>query len=49
MAAMNTEQLVRVALDLVGWNEAPADCTVWHPGTRISHVLIGLSLFCQIG
>lgn len=44
MVAMNTAQLVQAALDLVGWEAPPSDTRVGHPGTRISHVLIGMDL-----
>jgi hypothetical protein len=41
MAAVTTDWLLGVALELVGWDEAPADCVVACPGTRLSHILIG--------
>lgn len=44
MVAMNTEQLLRTALDLAGWENAPPDSGVRHPGSRINHVLIGIDL-----
>jgi hypothetical protein len=44
MAAVTTEQLLRIALDLAGWDEAPGECEVVYPGTRISHVLVGLEI-----
>jgi hypothetical protein len=44
MAAVTTDWLLRVALELVGWDEAPADCVVACPGTRLSHILIGTEI-----
>ncbi|HKD74128.1 MAG TPA: hypothetical protein VKB76_01480 [Ktedonobacterales bacterium] len=44
MPAMTTDQLMRAALDLVGWEDVPADCAVYHPGTRIGHVLLGIDI-----
>ena len=44
MPAMNTDQLLSTALDLVGWSETPLDCAIHHPGTRINHVLLGLDV-----
>src|SRR5579884_3973939 len=44
MPAMTTDQLMRAALDLVGWDETPADCAIYHPGTRISHILLGIDI-----
>lgn len=42
MAAVNTEQLMRVALDMAGWDAIPGDCAIYYPGGRISHVLMGI-------
>ncbi len=44
MAAVTTERLMQVSLDLVGWNEIPPDSAIYYPGSRISHVLIGIDV-----
>ncbi len=44
MAAVTTEGLLQVALDLAGWADTPPDCVIAEPGTRISHVLLGVEL-----
>jgi hypothetical protein len=44
MPAMNTDQLMQAALDLVGWQAIPADSAIYHPGTRIGHVLLGIDI-----
>lgn len=44
MAAVNTEQLMRVALDMAGWDATPGDCAIYYPGGRISHVLMGIDV-----
>ena len=42
MAAVNTEHLMQVALDMAGWDATPGDCAIYYPGGRISHVLMGI-------
>jgi hypothetical protein len=44
MAAVTTERLLGIALELAGWDEAPGTSEVVYPGTRISHVLVGLEV-----
>lgn len=44
MAQMSTAQLLDVALAMVGMTQAPPDSSIYHPGTRISHVLVGLDV-----
>ena len=44
MAAVNTEQLMQVALDMAGWDAIPGDCAIYYPGGRISHVLMGIDV-----
>jgi hypothetical protein len=44
MAAVTTERLMQLALDLVGWKEIPADSAIYSPGSRISHVLMGIDV-----
>ncbi len=44
MAAVTTERLMQLALDLVGWSEIPPDSAVYYPGSRISHVLMGIDV-----
>ena len=42
MAAVNTEHLMQVALEMAGWDAIPGDCAIYYPGGRISHVLMGI-------
>lgn len=42
MAAVTTERLMAIALELAGWDAIPADSAIYYPGTRIAHVLIGI-------
>ncbi|HEU5348097.1 MAG TPA: hypothetical protein VFU63_05740 [Ktedonobacterales bacterium] len=42
MAAVTTERLMQIALEMAGWEEIPGDCAVYYPGTRVSHVLMGI-------
>ena len=35
---------MQLALDLVGWTEIPPDSAIYYPGSRISHVLIGIDV-----
>lgn len=44
MASVTTERLVQLALELAGWDAAPADTSVQFAGTRISHILAGLDV-----
>ena len=44
MAAVNTEQLMRMALEMAGWDAMPGDCAIYYPGGRISHVLMGIDV-----
>ncbi len=44
MAAVTTERLMQLALDLVGWTEVPPDSAIYYPGSRISHVLMGIDV-----
>ena len=44
MAAVTTERLMAIALELAGWSAVPGDCAVYYPGARISHVLIGIDV-----
>jgi hypothetical protein len=44
MAQMSTDQLLAAALTLSGQTAAPRDSVIAHPGTRISHVLLGLEV-----
>jgi hypothetical protein len=41
MAAVTTERLLAIALELAGWDYS-AECGVAAPGTRIGHVLLGV-------
>lgn len=41
---MNTEEIMQLALDLAGLDEVPGDSAVYHPGTAIRSVLIGIDL-----
>lgn len=44
MAAVTTERLMQFGLDLVGWHEIPPDSAIYYPGSRISHVLMGIDV-----
>ncbi len=41
---MNTEQLMQIALELAGLQEAPGDSAIHHAGAAIERVLIGIDL-----
>lgn len=44
MAAVTTEHLMRLALEIAGWEAIPGDCAVYYSGTRISHALMGIDV-----
>jgi hypothetical protein len=44
MTAVTTERLMHLALELVDWTEVPPDSAIYHPGSRISHVLMGIDV-----
>ena len=44
MATVTTERLMQLALDLVGWDAIPPDSAIYYPGSRISHVLMGIDV-----
>ncbi len=44
MAAVTTERLMEIALEMAGWKNIPGDCAIYYPGTRISHVLLGIDV-----
>ena len=44
MAAVTTERLMEIALEMAGWERIPGDCAIYYPGTRISHVLLGIDV-----
>jgi hypothetical protein len=44
MAAVTTERLMDIALEMAGWEAMPADCAIYYPGTRIGHILIGIDI-----
>lgn len=44
MAAVTTERLMRIALDMAGWEAIPGDCAIYYPGARISHALMGIDV-----
>lgn len=39
-----TADLMQLALDLVGWENTPGDCGIYHPGAGIRRVLVGLDI-----
>ncbi|WP_376792077.1 hypothetical protein [Thermoflexus sp.] len=41
---LTTEDLVAIALDLVGWSELPPDSAVYVPGRGIRRVLVGIDI-----
>jgi hypothetical protein len=44
MTQVSTDQLMQIALERAGMTEIPADSAIYHPGTRISNVLVGLEV-----
>lgn len=44
MTAVTTERLMDIALDMAGFSEIPPDSGIYYPGTRISHVLLGVDI-----
>jgi hypothetical protein len=44
MAAVTTARLMEIALEMAGWENIPGDCAIYSPGTRISHVLLGIDV-----
>ncbi len=46
MAAVTTERLMAIALEMAGWDETAtqADSAIYYPGTRISHILLGVEI-----
>jgi hypothetical protein len=41
---MNTEDLMQIALDMVGFSEIPGDSAIYYPGKDIKKVLFGVDL-----
>jgi hypothetical protein len=44
MAAVTTERLMQIALEMAGMERMPGDCAIYYPGTRINHVLLGIDV-----
>lgn len=44
MAQVNTDQLLTLALEMIGEDQVPPDSMIYQPGTRIGHVLVGLDI-----
>ncbi|MGH2517770.1 MAG: hypothetical protein ACRDHP_19155 [Ktedonobacterales bacterium] len=44
MAAVTTERLMEIALEMAGMERMPGDCAIYYPGTRINHVLMGIDV-----
>jgi len=44
MAAVTTARLMEIALEMAGWESIPGDCAIYYPGTRISHILLGIDV-----
>jgi len=44
MAALTTERLMEIALEMAGWESIPGDCAIYYPGSRISHILLGIDV-----
>ncbi len=46
MAAVTTERLMQIALEMAGWDidAIPGDCAIYYPSTRISHILMGIDV-----
>jgi len=41
---VNTTELMQVALDLVGFEDIPDDCAIYHPGEDLERLLFGLDI-----
>lgn len=44
MAAVTTARLMEIALEMAGWDSIPGDCAIYYPGSRISHLLLGIDV-----
>jgi len=44
MAAVTTARLMEIALEMAGWDATPGDSAIYYPGTRISHILMGIDV-----
>ena len=44
MAAVTTTRLMEIALEMARWESIPGDCAIYYPGTRISHLLLGIDV-----
>ncbi len=44
MAAVTTERLMAIALEMAGWDDIPGDSAIYYPGARISHVVLGIDV-----
>ena len=44
MAAVTTERLMAIALEMAGWETMPGDCAIYYPGARINHILLGIDV-----
>ncbi len=44
MAAVTTQRLMDIALEMAGYQETPADSHVYYAGARISHILLGIDV-----
>jgi hypothetical protein len=44
MAAVTTERLMEMALEMAGWTNTPPDSAIYWPGSRISHILLGIDV-----
>ena len=44
MTSMNTDDLMALALEQVGFDEIPGDCAIYQPGSGIRRVMIGIDI-----
>lgn len=44
MAAVTTDRLMAIALEMAAWDAIPGDCAIYNPGTRISSILMGIDV-----
>jgi hypothetical protein len=44
MAAVTTQRLNEIAQDIAGWSAIPGDCAIYVPGTRLTHILMGIDV-----
>ena len=44
MSGLTTEQIMQIALELVGWNEIPLDSGIHVPGEKIKRLIFAMDV-----